>query len=607
MLIQALCSYYDVLEKRGKIVPEGWSVVDVTYLVYLTSEGKIAGIQDWRDTVTTTDKKGKVKETLVKRSILLPKRSEKPGIDSSIIEHRPLSLFGINYDPKSEDEYSDDDKTHKAQKSRQVFEEKNLEFLEGIDSPVVNAYRNFITTWKPHDELENEHIRGLGKMYPASYYAFCLEGRPDLLLHEDQQLKEKWNRQFAEPADDGEAMAQCCITGEKEPVARLHEKIKGLPNPGTGGNILVCFNNASENSYGREQSYNSNISKTAMHKYTAALNYLLRDRNHRDVIDDICVIHWAETGDEQYDDIFAALSFGDTKNDAETDKLLKSIVSRMRDGWTGPADIEGIGRIDPACDYYIAGLKTNSSRVAIKFVYKSRFGDIIKNLMQHQTDMKVRADERPVAIWQINRELISPKSKKETLDPSLFSGMMGSVICGRRYPAFLLTEAIRRVKTDSDEEKNSFIKLNDVRIGIIKACINRNLRSSGKKEEIKMALDKENRDPAYVCGRLFAVLESIQYKAAGCNLNRTIRDAYFSSAASRPASVFPVIMKLSMHHMAKLGNPKYFSDAVQELVGMLNAEFPATLNLANQGKFIIGYYQQRQFDFENMKKNKEEK
>ena len=44
-----------------------------------------------------------------------------------------------------------------------------------------------------------------------------------------------------------------------------------------------------------------------------------------------------------------------------------------------------------------------------------------------------------------------------------------------------------------------------VRIGIIKAYINRKYRIEQKREEIKMALDNEEKNTAYRCGRLFAV------------------------------------------------------------------------------------------------------
>ncbi len=151
------------------------------------------------------------------------------------------------------------------------------------------------------------------------------------------------------------------------------------------------------------------------------------------------------------------------------------------------------------------------------------------------------------------------------------------------------------------------MKYNDIRKRIIKATINRNARLSGKKEEINLALDKENRSPAYLCGRLFAELEELQQKAANYSLNRTIRDSYFASAAAHPSALFPRIMKLSQYHLSKLGNPKYAEDQIAEIMDKLGGEFPQALNQTEQGKFIIGYYHQKSYLDEVKKSSKANK
>ena len=66
-----------------------------------------------------------------------------------------------------------------------------------------------------------------------------------------------------------------------------------------------------------------------------------------------------------------------------------------------------------------------------------------------------------------------------------------------------------------------------------------------------MALNQESEDQAYVLGRLFAVLESIQ-KDANPGINTTIRDRYFNSACATPALVFPILIKLKNSHTKKL-------------------------------------------------------
>ena len=124
-----------------------------------------------------------------------------------------------------------------------------------------------------------------------------------------------------------------------------------------------------------------------------------------------------------------------------------------------------------------------------------------------------------------------------------------------------------------------------------------------------MALDKENTNQAYLCGRLFAVLQKIQENAAGgAKLNRTIKDSYFASAASKPALVFPKLLSLSQNHLKKLSEGKavYFNRLVEEIIGNLSGEFPDTLLLTEQGKFMIGYYQQDQDFYKKAETTKED-
>ncbi len=47
-----------------------------------------------------------------------------------------------------------------------------------------------------------------------------------------------------------------------------------------------------------------------------------------------------------------------------------------------------------------------------------------------------------------------------------------------------------------------------------------------------MALNEQSTQPAYVLGRLFAVLEKVQQEAIG-NVNASIKDRYFTSACAR--------------------------------------------------------------------------
>lgn len=600
MLISALCDYYDVLAKKGLVLPDGYSGVGIHALIALTEDGAVDSIVDCQETEIYTVK-DKPKERKVPKTVMLPKRTEKTAIDANIIEHRPLYIFGLNYDAKAAALSASDGKD-KAKKSHDAFVEKNLEFIDGIDTPLVNAYRSFMKTWKPEEQEHNETLLGAGKLLVTGKFAFCLAGRPDKLLHDEPKIKEKWEQMYAASTESDDAQsAQCSITGEYLPIERVHAKITGLPGGSSMGNTMVSYKNAAEESYGKKQSFNSCISANAVKKYTEALNYLLADKHHRTLIDETTYIYWAASGDEACNSIFSALAFGDTMDSEHTDEWLDSVFDGIKSGRATREIVDGIDNIDSDVSFYVVGIKPNSARLALKCIYRQSFGKVLQNTIVHYSDMQIGSGGgKPMSVRTICKELVSPKSSNDKVSPALMAKLFDAIINGTAYPDALLTAVVRRVKTDTDDEKNSYIKMNNVRMGLIKACINRSARLKGKQEEIKMSLDLENRDPAYLCGRLFCKLEDIQRRASNDTLNRTIKDAYFSSAATRPAVVFPKLLSLSQHHLAKLDDKTaYFMDReVTEILGMMGSVFPSHLTLKEQGVFMLGYYQQKNQRFE---------
>jgi len=110
-----------------------------------------------------------------------------------------------------------------------------------------------------------------------------------------------------------------------------------------------------------------------------------------------------------------------------------------------------------------------------------------------------------------------------------------------------------------------------------------------------MALNEQSRLPAYLLGRLFAVLEKVQAEAIG-DVNATIKDRYFTTACASPASVFPVLLRLAQHHVTKAEYGRNSDRRIQDILGLLDMEehpIPRRLSLDEQGIFILGYYHQR--------------
>lgn len=584
MLISALCEYAQKQVDSG--IPDGWQEQGIHYRILLTPEGDICDIVDVRKEIEVPAKGGKIKKVPRPQAIILPFRTQKTAIDSNIIEHRPFYIFGLDYESKAGCFTSD---STKARKSHEAFVQHETEFFDGLDSEICLAYRRFLEKWIPAEMKAHPALLNIGKEYKGAYFGFAL-GLERGNLEEDIQFCKRYSeylqRQAAEKEERGAEQSVCAILGQQLPVARIHDKISGFPGGQSSGCVLVGMKESAYESYSKTQSYNSNISEEAMKLYTGALNRLLSDRTHYKILGDMTVLYFAmKTNDSKECAWFSEL-FSDSSNLASQEEHeLDALMQEVRQGRLNALPERGI---DADVTFYIVGLTPNATRISQKFIVRDKFSAIIGNLAKHQQDLCIGDNTHQIRFSQIEKQLISPKSTDAKVPPPLMTAIMLAALNGTRYPDALLSTIIRRIKTDSDEENNSFIRLNNIRAGIIKACLNR----KAKKEEIKLAWDETSQNPAYLCGALFAVYEKIQQDSAGTGLNRTIKDAYFASACSRPASIMPKLDRLSANHQRKLseGSKIFYQQLIGKLISGLNGSFPSTLSLDNQGRFIIGYY-----------------
>jgi CRISPR-associated protein Csd1 len=168
---------------------------------------------------------------------------------------------------------------------------------------------------------------------------------------------------------------------------------------------------------------------------------------------------------------------------------------------------------------------------------------------------------------------------------------MRAVLTGERYPRTLLTAALGRLRAGDDPGSGWHA-------AVIKAVLARDLRKIGSKEKVPMSLDRENPDPAYHLGRLFAAMETAQ-RLAIPGVNATIRDRYFGAASAAPATIFPLLLRGVQNHLGKLRKDHksgWLEREIDEISSHVRT-FPPTLPLKKQGLFVLGYYHQRQGQF----------
>jgi CRISPR-associated protein Csd1 len=242
---------------------------------------------------------------------------------------------------------------------------------------------------------------------------------------------------------------------------------------------------------------------------------------------------------------------------------------------------------------------------------QSDFGTILKNAAKHMENMElVRPSykKKHIPLWLMLAATVSPKSKDKAASPLLSGAVLKSILTGSRYPASLFQYVMLRIRSEQDDAEASppIYKITYERCAIIKAYLCRNI-SEERKKGIAVALDENEKDVAYVLGRIFAVWEQIQEESANSDkgdkkkkLNATIKDKYFNAMCATPARIFPILQKLSEHHLRKLEqNQPALRVILEKRLTCLMAKLetnsiPKLLDLEAQGRFVLGYYHQVQ-------------
>lgn len=393
----------------------------------------------------------------------------------------------------------------------------------------------------------------------------------------------------ADEGEDGDTAAStttaegmCLVTGSRVPVARLHTAIKGVWGAQTSGANIVSFNLDAFASYGLVSGANAPVGRDAAFSYTTALNALLaRDSAQRVQIGDASTVFWAQKPDPM-EDTLAQMLGGDDNPDAHTQQV-KALYDAVRAG--AFAQARGTNR------FYVLGLAPNAARIAVRFWHDAPLANIAQRIAAWFDDLKMVRGPSDAEYPSLFRLLtsVAVQNKADNVPPRLGGDLVRAIFTGTPYPATWLNVAVQRCRAEQ--------QVNYLRAATIKAALCRAASSPPELPpwELKAMLDLDNPSPAYRLGRLFALLEKIQEEASP-GLNATIRERYYGAASSTPVSVFTTLLRLKNHHLAKItnrGRVVNLERLLGEIIGGIT-DFPAHLNLPDQGRFAVGYYHQRQ-------------
>jgi CRISPR-associated protein Csd1 len=573
-LLPALVGYYRRLENDPDrpVADFGFSVEKLHFQIVLEADGSLSSFDDIR----VRSDRGKP----IPRPLLVPDGGGRSGTGMKPFFCWDNTGYALGRDNKG--------KPDRAAQMLGAFRDLHRSFLpELAGDDGFAALCRFLDRWEP---AEAESLPSWGEAAGLNV-VFRLRAR-EAYVHQSEAVRAAWSRHLArqnegEPGPRGISL----VSGREEELARLHPQIRGVSGANTTGAAIVSFNLDAFESYGKSQGYNAPVGTRDAFRYTTALNRLLADDARRVHIGDATVVFWSDRAEGADAEVLFREMFGDAPprgeeaEHAATLARVKGFLDAAREGRL--AD-----RVQaPDAPFYVLGLSPNASRLNVRYWLVGTVSQFAERLAAHVGQLEMtgaRPDDPPLGI---RRLLLETAREPKDVAPQLAGEVARAVLGGWPYPQALFNAVLGRVRADSN--------MNHRRAAMLKAHLIRN-----RHEEVPVALNTDHPDEAYHFGRLFAVLEFAQTNALG-EINRSVKDAYFSTAAATPAIVFPRLMQLHHHHVEKLPTNAeaarrekkrtrgFFERLVQEIYSHFR-HFPPHMPLEKQGLFYIGYYHQRQ-------------
>ena len=630
MILQALYDYYERKAELGEIAPIGFEWKDIPFLIVIDKEGNLKELKDTRE---------KIDKKLVAKSFLVPKGVGRSGgaswkVTNLLWDHwgyvlgypkgdalkdrkkRNFLLQSITTDNEllkeiqesekmllnlSPDEWGEIKDALQNEGSQKAAKDllKSIQDLQKAFSDSEKQLGTFVNSIKnlPEDVKNDSSIQSIVNFYENDEYkrvavlenwldcagvnganmTFQIEGDSSIILS-SKAIMEYQKEQALQPETKDEKTSLCLITGKDDFIERLHNATPLIGGQATGK--LVGFQkNSGFDSYGKEQAFNAPVGRYAQIAYTTALNTLTKNEANRVFLGDTTLLFWSEKENV----LEQNMSFFFKKPKDDPDRGIRAVKELYESITSGKLSTEGDKH------FYVLGLAPNAARIAVRYWLTGTVAEFAIHIKQHFDDLEIVRDKDAPEFFALSSMLshTALEYKLANVAPNVAGQTTEAVLKGTPYPQTLLHSTIRRIRAEQH--------ITRVRAAIIKACINRFNRFHHKiEEEITVSLDKTNQNPAYLLGRLFAVLERVQYKALGIE---TIRERYYGAFSSTAVTVYPQLMKLKNHHLAKLEKGKnFFENLIGEIIDGLDGSgiIPRQLSLDEQGRFAVGYYHQRQ-------------
>lgn len=544
----------------GELPPPMYDRKPVRWIVELDAEGSYLGMVP-----QTGEGKGKDKGKVM----LVPYVKRTSGVRPILFSDTPAYTFG----------WGDEDSRREAKHVAYVDLVKRC-FLE-----TGNALVKAVVLFLQGHEIESLELPtdlGAGDLISIRVAGTSLV--------DEEDVRNFWAQEASGASAAGEAeVGRTCVVcgkrrsiGEKPPVP-----VKRIPGA-QAEYSLIGVNLRSGESYGMSRAENSGVCDECGERFGKALNKLLADDRGHLRVGPVVYVFWArENTDFDFVGMLSRPEPEDVQQMLSSYRRGKKFLLEERDAFFG------------------AALSANGARVVVRQWISATIDAAQRSLGRWFTLTDI-VDSRgkpgkPLGVYALAAGMyLRPDKQMVARVPTV---LVDCALDGGRLPKDLLPPLLYRSRIAGRNNGSTSERVTHQQAALIKAI----LMSWHEGEEERMSqLENDETEPAYLCGRLFAVLESVQYEALG-RVNATVADKFFAAASTAPATVFGKLMADAQPHLAKLRKTRPWvyealGQRIEEVAAGLEG-FPKTLTVEQQALFMLGYYHQRAADRASRKAN----
>jgi CRISPR-associated protein Csd1 len=489
------------------------------------------------------------------KELLAPTIGRSSGVKPKLLCDNGEYVLGLARDPA---------KAERVRECHDAF--KDLVYLcaDETGEPSVHSVVSFL------DGLDPSALSLPEAFTPADTITFRVEG---VLPIDVPSVRAFWAQQTTNAAGEGHT-TKCLVCGAAcIPTDRMPVKIKHVPGGQPSGMALISANAKAFESFGLEASLISPICHECAEHHAKGANALMEDERTRIFLGPLVYVFWTKVGDE--------LSFANLLSNPQPDDV-KELLAGAFTGREAVVDEKA---------FYAAAFSASGGRVVVRDWLETTVPAARANIRRWFKLQRITENDgtegHPLGLFPLASSLV--RDARKDLSPNVPKAMLHSALHGGSLPSGLLFEAVKRNRAEQG--------LTRPRAALIKMVLLSQMESL--EEDTMEKLDLDNKAPAYLCGRLLAVLESVQYEALG-KTNTTVTNRFYGTASSAPASVFGRLLRGAQAHMGKLRNQKPGTcDALQRRLEEVTAglpQFPLVLDMQAQGLFALGYYHQKAED-----------